>query len=31
MRKNDFEKWKEFVNKKNWGEFEEMRKILIEI
>ena len=31
MRNNDFEKWKEFVNKKNWGEFEEMRKILIEI
>ena len=31
MRKNDFEKWKEFVNKKNWGEFEEMKKILIEI
>ena len=31
MRKNDFGKWKEFVNKKNWGEFEEMRKILIEI
>ena len=31
MRKNDFEKWKEFVNKKNWGEFEEMKKILVEI
>ena len=31
MRENDFESWKEFVNKKNWGEFEEMKKILVEI
>ncbi|WP_295724159.1 adenylyltransferase/cytidyltransferase family protein [Leptotrichia wadei] len=31
MRKNDFESWKKFVNKKNWGEFGKMREILIKI
>jgi len=31
MRKNDFESWKKFVNKKNWSEFGKMREILIKI
>ena len=31
MKENDFEKWRKFVNKKNWGEFEKMREILIKI
>ena len=31
MRENNFENWKRFINKKNWDEFEKMRKILNKI
>ena len=31
MKENNFEKWKKFINEKNWDEFEKMREILIGI
>ena len=31
MQENNFEKWKKFINEKNWDEFEKMREILIGI